>query len=103
MNLDLRRTFVEYQFKKDKNEIFNYGQFKTYYFNERLIIEYSKTITDLEDRIKYFSFIMREYELFSNNFEFIIDPDIEKKFYYSEYYDMIHREAILYSSYKDGE
>lgn len=100
---DLQKTICEKQFKLDITEPFNYRQFKTYDFNQQLILSYAKYIQEVKDRIKYFNFILREYDYAIKAINCHLNPESGLDLVHSDYYQIIHREAYLYARYKEDK
>jgi len=100
---DLQKTICEKQFKLDITEPFNYRQFKTYDFNQQLILSYAKYVQEVKDRIKYFNFILREYDYAIKAINCHLNPENGLEFVHSDYYQIIHREAYLYARYKEDK
>ncbi len=98
----LRQFIYEYQLKKDLKEGFNYSKFKTYGFEISLIIEYAKSSNDIIGRVKYYEYILREYDLIINNINFLTKDDKSSNFIYCEDYNIIHREALMYGLHKEN-
>ena len=77
------------------------GFFDVYDFSENHIIAFYNRLKSGKDKIFYLNYVLREITKNINNIDYVTGFSSSSEFSYTEYYNHISRQAILYGSYKN--
>lgn len=96
----IRKTLINKRLLRDKKQPFNIGSLNAYDFDESIITEYLNSLRDVNEKIIYLEFVLREIEKNIKIIDLVLEKHNDNDIYYSKHYRRISRQAFIYCDYK---